>query len=83
MSVIVQDPEGKIEVITKGADTVLFPLVKESEENNELKTKTLDHLYEFANKGLRTLLICKKTIDYQFYRNWAKKYEQAKNTIQN
>lgn len=83
MTVVVQDPNGSIQVITKGADTVLFPLVKDDQSNNEMKAKTLDHLCEYANQGLRTLVICKKTIDNQFYRNWAKKYDQAKNSIQN
>ena len=83
MTVVVQDPEGQILVITKGADTVLFPLVKDDQFNNEMREKTLNHLYEYANQGLRTLLVCKKVIDNQFYRNWAKKYEQAKNTILN
>ena len=30
MTVIVQDQGGKIEVITKGADTILFPLVQDN-----------------------------------------------------
>mgnify|MGYP006100518437 CR=1 FL=1 len=64
MTVIVQDQDGKIEVITKGADSILLPLVKDNQVNNQMKSKTLDHLYEYANSGLRTLLICKKTIDY-------------------
>ena len=49
MTVVVQDPESQILVITKGADTVLFPLVKDDQFNNEMREKTLNHLYEYAN----------------------------------
>ena len=43
----------------------------------------MNHLYEYAKEGLRTLMICEKTIDQQFYRQWVRSYETAKMSINN
>jgi phospholipid-transporting ATPase len=48
-----------------------------------VKDRTVNDLYKYANIGLRTLMICQKTVDDQFYRSWAKRYEQAKSSINN
>lgn len=43
--------------------------------------QTLEHMQLYAQKGLRTLMICERTVSYSFYRSWAYKYEQAKCAI--
>lgn len=84
MTVIVRDNEtNKIMVLTKGADTILLPLIKDDEENNQMKQITTKHLQSYAEDGLRTLLLCHKTIDELEYREWAKLYDQAKCSIAN
>ena len=83
MTVIVRDPDGKIQVMCKGADTILIPLLANDSHNNQVKDRTVNDLYKYANIGLRTLMICQKTVDEQFYRSWAKRYEQAKSSINN
>ena len=83
MTVIVRDPKGKIQVMCKGADSILIPLLANNAMNNQVKNITLQHLYQYATTGLRTLMICQKTIDDQYYRTWAKKYDQAKSSINN
>lgn len=35
----------------------------------------------YAKLGLRTLLIASKTVDEEFYQNWAKKYQKAATSI--
>jgi len=57
MTVIVRDPEGKIKVLCKGADSIILPRLKEG----AMKVKeTNQNLDDYANEGLRTLLIAEK-----------------------
>ena len=70
-------------VLTKGADTILLPLVKDDNQNNQMKELTTKHLQEYAEHGLRTLLLCHKTIDEREYREWSKIYDQARASIAN
>jgi len=74
MSVIVKSQDGKIILYTKGADTVLFERMSNSDPANEI---TKEHLQSYANVGLRTLLLAKKVIDQSTYQTWAKKYHEA------
>ena len=84
MTVIVRDNDtNQIMVLTKGADTILLPLVKDDVQNNQMKEVTTKHLQQYANEGLRTLLLCHKTIDEPEYREWSKIYDQAKCSIAN
>ena len=81
MTVIVKAPHGEIKVLCKGADSVMTSLLADSWENQEIKANTMEHLYEYANEGLRTIMICERTISQSFYRSWVYKYEQAKTAI--
>ena len=63
MTVIVRDPDGKIQVMCKGADTILIPLLANDSHNNQVKDRTVNDLYKYAIIGLRTLMICQKTVD--------------------
>jgi magnesium-transporting ATPase (P-type) len=38
-------------------------------------------MHDYAANGLRTLMICERTISQSFYRSWVYKYEQAKAAI--
>lgn len=45
MTVVVQTPEGAIKVLSKGADSVLLPLLSpDFDRSGELKDKTMRHL---------------------------------------
>ena len=55
MSVVVKTPEGKIIVMTKGADSIIIPRLKEGQD--ELIEKTSEYLTDYANEGLRTLIL--------------------------
>jgi magnesium-transporting ATPase (P-type) len=83
MTVVVRTPENKIKVICKGADAVLAPLLAENQRNSNILPKTIDHLYDYATIGLRTLMICEKQIEERVYREWHKAYESAKVAINN
>lgn len=56
-------PDDSIKVLTKGADSIIFPLLsRESDPDDIIKEKTIKDLKYFAKDGLRTLLLCEKTI---------------------
>lgn len=74
MTVIVRTPDNKIMVICKGADSIIEKRLKPDEGLLELTNKYLE---EYANEGLRTLLICYKFVDNDFYDAWNQKFKKA------
>lgn len=76
MSVIVKDEEtSKIMVLTKGADSIIIPRLKSGQE--ELISKTNRFLNEYANEGLRTLLVAEKEVSQSEYEAWNAQYSTA------
>ncbi|KAG6839833.1 hypothetical protein C0991_011212 [Blastosporella zonata] len=67
--------DGRLFLLTKGADNIIFQRLKDSEE--ELMATTEVHLNEFANHGLRTLTLAYKVISEADYFDWNKRYHQA------
>ncbi|KAG6885887.1 hypothetical protein C0993_008406 [Termitomyces sp. T159_Od127] len=67
MSVVVRKigDDGRIFLLTKGADNVIFQRLKDSE--HELMAETEAHLNEFANTGLRTLTLAYKVISGRWF----------------
>lgn len=74
MTVIVRNPEGKIVVMCKGADSIILPLLREDAENVDSTIKLLEM---YSREGLRTLLIAQKEISEAEYAKWSYKYSQA------
>ncbi len=60
MTVVVRDPEGQVRVFCKGADSILYPLLKKTKETREIERITNSFLEEFSKEGLRTLLLVEK-----------------------
>jgi phospholipid-translocating ATPase len=52
--------DGRLFLLTKGADNVIFERLRSSED--QLKAETEAHLSEFANDGLRTLTLAYKIL---------------------
>ena len=52
-------------LITKGADSVITPLLKPGQD--DLINKTNEFVVRFAEEGLRTLYLAKKEIDDDYY----------------
>ncbi|XP_021014483.1 phospholipid-transporting ATPase ID isoform X1 [Mus caroli] len=75
MSVIVRNPEGKIRLYCKGADTILLDRLLPPTQ--ELLNSTTDHLNEYAGDGLRTLVLAYKDLDEEYYEEWARRRLQA------
>jgi phospholipid-translocating ATPase len=81
MSVIVRNPDGKIVLYCKGADSVIYDRLA-TDHDPEVKASTSRHLDAFANGGLRTLCVSYRYISEQEYFDWSRKYDAATNATQ-
>ncbi|CAJ1062262.1 phospholipid-transporting ATPase ID isoform X2 [Xyrichtys novacula] len=75
MSVIVRNPEGRIRLYCKGADTVLLERLNPS--NQELMNITSDHLNEYAADGLRTLALAYRDLSEDNWESWSESHRCA------
>uniref|UniRef100_A0A4W6FWD3 Phospholipid-transporting ATPase n=1 Tax=Lates calcarifer TaxID=8187 RepID=A0A4W6FWD3_LATCA len=75
MSVIVRNPEGKIRLYCKGADTVLLERLHPC--NHELMNITSDHLNEYAADGLRTLALAYRDLSEDEWEAWSASHRCA------
>ncbi|GAC98262.1 phospholipid-transporting ATPase 1 [Pseudozyma hubeiensis SY62] len=76
MSVIVREADGRILMITKGADSVIYQRLR-ADHPEELKQATHRDLEAFANAGLRTLCIAYRYLDEAEYIEWARIRDEA------
>ncbi|WWD21912.1 hypothetical protein CI109_106400 [Kwoniella shandongensis] len=79
MSVILKklDEDGRIFLLCKGADNVIFERLVKDNSQKELRQKTDADLQYFASEGLRTLCLAYKVLDAQVYEDWARDYHNA------
>uniref|UniRef100_A0A6I8NNU4 Phospholipid-transporting ATPase n=1 Tax=Ornithorhynchus anatinus TaxID=9258 RepID=A0A6I8NNU4_ORNAN len=80
MSVIVRDPEGKLILFCKGADTIIYTLLDSSSE--ALKDVTMEHLNEFAGEGLRTLVVAYRQLDESYFNTWITRHHEASTALE-
>eukprot|EP00347_Sterkiella_histriomuscorum_P021501 403333759 len=74
MTVVVRSEDNRIRVMTKGADSIIIPLLKKP---SSILDKTTQYLDQYAKEGLRTLLIAEKEVSEEFYQEWNEEYQQA------
>lgn len=79
MSVIVQTEDGKILLFSKGADSVMFPRLARNGNNFEEQTK--DHINDYADAGLRTLILTYRELEEEEYRNFNERFNDARNAV--
>ncbi|CAN8238897.1 unnamed protein product [Cochlearia groenlandica] len=79
MSVIVQDEEGKFLLLCKGADNVMFERL--SKNGREFEEETRDHVNEYADAGLRTLILAYRELDEEEYNVFNERISEAKNSV--
>jgi phospholipid-transporting ATPase len=75
MSVIVRDMNvgyEKVVLYTKGADSVIMAR-RDMGVDEEVMAKTNEHLKQYGNIGLRTLLVGYRVLDSEYYEEWNKK----------
>uniref|UniRef100_A0A3Q3W7G7 Phospholipid-transporting ATPase n=1 Tax=Mola mola TaxID=94237 RepID=A0A3Q3W7G7_MOLML len=75
MSVIVRNPEGRIRLYCKGADTVLLERLHPC--NQELMNITSDHLNEYGADGLRTLALAYRDLSEDEWEAWSESHHCA------
>jgi phospholipid-translocating ATPase len=86
MSVIMRGENGRIILICKGADSVIYERLDTDNvtmEQQQMRDNTLKDLARFANEGLRTLCIACRVLDENIYQEWAARYKEASNSIHN
>uniref|UniRef100_A0A8C1IE82 Phospholipid-transporting ATPase n=1 Tax=Cyprinus carpio TaxID=7962 RepID=A0A8C1IE82_CYPCA len=64
MSVIVRNPEGKLSLYCKGADTIIYERLHPS-------------CSEFAGEGLRTLVLAYKDLDEEYFSEWKQRHHES------
>lgn len=69
-----EEPQRKIVLLTKGADSVILPLLKEKGPLEEQMIRTME---EYAEDGLRTLCIAKREVEESEFLKWFAEYEKA------
>ncbi|RDX74726.1 putative phospholipid-transporting ATPase 9, partial [Mucuna pruriens] len=79
MSVIVRDEEGKLLLLSKGADSVMFERIAKNGREFEEKTKL--HINEYADSGLRTLILAYRELNEEEYKQFNKEFTDAKNLV--
>ncbi|XP_021332106.1 phospholipid-transporting ATPase ID [Danio rerio] len=75
MSVIVRNPEGKLSLYCKGADTIIYERLHPS--CSKLMEVTTEHLNEFAGEGLRTLVLAYKDLDEDYFAEWKQRHHES------
>lgn len=72
MSVIVKDEDGKILLLSKGADSIMFERLSKSGRRFEQETR--DHVNEYADAGLRTLILAYRELSEEEYKTFNEKF---------
>ncbi|XP_071965131.1 probable phospholipid-transporting ATPase IM isoform X2 [Antedon mediterranea] len=78
MSVIVRQ-NNRIKLFCKGADNVVFERLGEA--SVFLQDVTQEHLNDFANEGLRTLVLAMRDIKDEEYNEWNLRYHEASTAL--
>ncbi|KAL6010963.1 putative phospholipid-transporting ATPase 8 [Asimina triloba] len=79
MSVIVRNEEGRLLLLCKGADSVMFERLADDGRMFEAWTK--EHINEYASAGLRTLVIAYCELSEEEYNAWQEEFLKAKNSV--
>ncbi|KAG8060062.1 hypothetical protein GUJ93_ZPchr0002g23454 [Zizania palustris] len=79
MSVIVKEPEGRILLLTKGADSVMFKRLTPTGRKFEEESKR--HINEYSESGLRTLVLAYRVLDEKEYVKFSEKFNTAETSV--
>lgn len=76
MSVILQDDAGDLWLYTKGADSVMLPLISQGHIH-----ESEEHLADFSKRGLRTLVVAFKKLSVQDFDRFSRAVERARQIV--
>ncbi|EGZ15792.1 hypothetical protein PHYSODRAFT_507244 [Phytophthora sojae] len=80
MTVIIETPDGTLELLCKGADNVIFERLAADQATipgGMSYDEAADQLTVYAKAGMRTLCLAYKTISRSEYEDWNARYSQA------
>lgn len=83
MSVIFRDPQGRIVLMCKGADSIIKERLNQKSLNGSVLKNTQDYVDQYAEGGLRTLFLAERIIPEAEYNKWSQKAKQARLEIKN
>ncbi|GAB4828943.1 Putative phospholipid-transporting ATPase 9 [Ancistrocladus abbreviatus] len=79
MSVVVETEEGRILLLSKGADSVMFARLAKDCTNFE--EETMEHVNEYADAGLRTLILAYRELTQEEYMEFNERFAVARNSV--
>ncbi|CAK8534347.1 unnamed protein product [Lathyrus sativus] len=79
MSVVVRDEEEKLLLLSKGADSVMFERL--AKNGSEFEKKTKQHIKEYADAGLRTLILAYRELEEEEYTLFNKELMEARSLV--
>ncbi|KAJ1259371.1 hypothetical protein BS78_10G149300 [Paspalum vaginatum] len=79
MSVIVMEPEGRIILFSKGADSVMFKRL--APNGRKFEEETRRHINEYSDSGLRTLVLAYRILDEKEYKEFNENLNAAKTSV--
>lgn len=77
MSVIFKDPEGKIVLMCKGADSIIAERLSTASKRSAMYLKNQEFVDEVADEGLRTLFLAERYLDKGQFEQWYAKKKAA------
>lgn len=88
MSVVIRFPNNAVKVLVKGADTSMFTILDNQNENGTAGTEstiirnmTENHLSNYSLQGLRTLVIAAKDLNGSELEEWQARFEEASTSL--
>ncbi|XP_022149003.1 putative phospholipid-transporting ATPase 9 isoform X2 [Momordica charantia] len=79
MSVIVRNEEEKILLLCKGADSIMFERL--GKNGREFEEETKKHVSEYADAGLRTLILAYRELEEEELREFDDMFTKAKSSV--
>ncbi|EDQ88909.1 uncharacterized protein MONBRDRAFT_32498 [Monosiga brevicollis MX1] len=81
MTIVLQAADGTFTAYSKGADNVMEQLLSEEARQRDWPACE-ENLHEFAKDGLRTLVLCQRRLDPDWYQNWAARFAEAETSLE-
>ncbi|KAL3378854.1 hypothetical protein AABB24_004665 [Solanum stoloniferum] len=79
MSVIVKNAENQLLLLSKGADSVMFEQL--SKDGRVFEGITREHLKQYAEAGLRTLVVAYRELDKKEFQSWEQEFLNAQASV--
>lgn len=78
MSCIFRDPDGKLILMCKGADSVIAERLSQESLQSQAYLATKKYVDAYASGGLRTLYLAQKELDEEFFMEWREEAKLSK-----